>query len=227
MLLPPSEGKAVGGDDPWRARSGAFPELARARRTVIDAYAAAVDGEQAAKVVGASGPLVERARSSAQALRRNRAVGLPAWQRFTGVVWEHLRPADLDVERIAIVSALLGVCAGDDPVPDFRLKLSVSLPQLGRLDRWWRPSLTAALRRWAAGREVWDLLPNEHAAAVDLGVLGEQVVRVRFDGVSGHDAKAVKGAFARHVLRTGSHRRFAYGDWRASRRDDLVVLRTR
>jgi cytoplasmic iron level regulating protein YaaA (DUF328/UPF0246 family) len=124
------------------------------------------------------------------------------------------------VDRVAIVSALLGVCAGDDPAPDFRLKLSVSLPPLGRLDRFWRPHVSKALRRWAAGREVWDLLPNEHAAAVDVPGL----VKVRFEGVSGHDAKAVKGAFARHVLLTGSHARFRWNGWKATRTDDVVTV---
>lgn len=219
VLLPPSEGKAPGGEGRWTPRSGAFAQLASARGEVVAAYAAALDGPNGAKVAGATGPLLERAQDAGRRLARRRALALPAHERFTGVVWEHLGPADVPVERIAVVSALLGVCAGDDPTPDFRLKLSVSLPPLGRLDRWWRPTLGPAIARWAAGREVWDLLPNEHAAAVAL----DGVVKVRFDGVSGHDAKAVKGALARHVLLTGSHARFRWHGWRATRRGDLVV----
>ena len=226
VLLPPSEGKAPGGDAaaPWRARSGAFPQLASARRAVVSAYAEAVDGPQLHKVVGATGALADRARAAAHALRRNRAPSLPAWQRFTGVVWEHLRPEDLSVERIAVVSALLGVCAGDDPTPEFRLKLSVSLPPIGRLDRWWQPRLTPAVRAWAGDRAIWDLLPHEHAAAIDVALLGDQHVKVHVEGISGHDAKSVKGAFARHLLRTGSHDRFRFGDWRATRLDRRVVV---
>lgn len=225
MLLPPSEGKAPGGDEPWRARTGAFASLATARREVVAAYAAALDGPSAEKVANARGALLERTQESARRLARNRAPALPASARFTGVVWEHLRPADLDVARIAVVSALLGVVAGDDPVPDHRLKLSVALPPLGRLDRWWRPRVTKAIRTWAAGREVWDLLPQEHAAAVDLGALRATVVGVRFDGVSGHDAKAVKGALARHVLLRGSHEGFDFHGWRADRAGDDVTVR--
>lgn len=176
-------------------------------------------------MASAKGALLDRTRESARRLARNRAPALPASARFTGVVWEHLRPVDLPVERIAVVSALLGVVAGGDPVPDHRLKLSVSLPPLGRLDRWWRPGVTKALRLWVAGREVWDLLPQEHAAAVDYDALRAPVVRVRFDGMSGHDAKAVKGALARHVLRTGTAEGLDFHGWRARRTDDVVVLR--
>ena len=216
LLLPPSEGKAPGGEGRWVARSGAFASLAARRREVVAAYAEA----DLAKVAGVKGPSLERAAEAVRLLARGRAPSLPAHERFTGVVWQHLAPADLPVERIAIVSALLGVCAGDDPVPDFRLKLSVSLAPLGRLDRFWRPHVSKALVRWADGREVWDLLPNEHAAAVDVPGL----VKVRFEGVSGHDAKAVKGALARHVLPTGTHARFRWHGWKATRTGDLVVV---
>lgn len=219
LLLPPSEGKAPGGDGRWVARSGAFAGLAPLRKQVVAAYVDALEGPAVEKVVGGRGQAVERAQAVGALLRRGRAPALPAHERFTGVVWQHLSPADLPVDRVTIVSALLGVCAGDDPVPDFRLKLSVSLPPLGRLDRFWRPHLSTAIARWADGREVWDLLPNEHAAAVDL----PGMVRVRFEGVSGHDAKAVKGALARHVLRTGSHARFRWHGWKATRTGDVVV----
>jgi cytoplasmic iron level regulating protein YaaA (DUF328/UPF0246 family) len=217
VLLPPSEGKAAGGDGRWTARSGAFASLAARRREVVAAYASALDDP---KVLGVKGPALERAQAAGRLLGRGRAPALPAAERFTGVVWQHLQPADLPVERIAIVSALLGACAGDDPVPDFRLKLSVSLPALGRLDRFWRPHVSTALRRWADGREVWDLLPNEHAAAVELA----GAVRVRFEGVSGHDAKAAKGAFARHVLLTGGHARFRWHGCSATRSGDVVTV---
>lgn len=134
------------------------------------------------------------------------------------MVWEHLRPSELDasaLRRVIVVSALCGLVTGTDPVPDHRLKLSVRLGALGRLDRWWRPTLTDALASYARRRVVWDLLPKEHAAAVDLD--GLRVVRVRFEGDTGHAAKAVKGAFARAVLLDGRAAvdAFSFHDWRA------------
>jgi len=217
LLLPPSEGKAAGGEGRWTARSGAFASLAARRREVVAAY---VDALERGAVPGVKGTMLERAQEGGRLLRRGRAPALPAHERFTGVVWQHLGPADLPVDRIAVVSALLGVCAGDDPTPDFRLKLSVSLAPVARLDRFWRPHVSRAIAKWADGREIWSLLPQEHAAAVDLAGL----VTVRFEGVSGHDAKAVKGSLARHVLLTGGHTRFRWQGWKATRDGTTVTV---
>lgn len=209
VLLPPSEGKAPGGSGRWDPASGAFGELAARRAQVARAYATAVRRRDLAKVVGASGPLADRAREAGLLLAAGEAPVLPAHERFTGVVWEHLRAGQLRApahRRIAVVSALCGLVAGDDPVPDHRLKLSVSLGRLGRLDRWWLPHLTTALAEWAGGAPVWDLLPNEHARAIDFALLATSnpVVRVRFEGATGHFAKAAKGAFARALLLEGA-----------------------
>src|SRR5687768_17992745 len=58
------------------------------------------------------------------------------------------------LRRVLVVSALCGLLAGTDPVPDHRLKLSVSLDGIGRLDRWWRPTITDALRAHARRHTV-------------------------------------------------------------------------
>lgn len=218
VLLPPSEGKAAGGRGRWSPDTGAFAELADERARVVAAYASTI-GRDAERVVGTSGPIAERARHAAAALAAGSAPALPAHRRFTGVVWEHLHPADLPAparRRAIVVSGLCGLLTANDPVPDHRLKLSVRLDDVGRLDRYWRPILTDALARHAKRRPVWDLLPKEHAAAVDLA--GLRVVRVRFEGASGHDAKAVKGAFARAVLLGGRDvvDSFTFGTWRAA-----------
>jgi cytoplasmic iron level regulating protein YaaA (DUF328/UPF0246 family) len=194
VLVPPSEGKASGGRGRWRPESGTFgADLGARRRQVVDALD--VDGP-----------------------------ALPAWQRFTGVVWKHLDPATLPPaarQRLVVPNALLGLCRGHDPVPEFRLKFSVSLPALGRLDRWWRPALTEAIGRTRG--PIVDLLPLEHAAAVDLPE--RRVVRVRFGG-RGHDAKAVKGLVARAVLLEGVDALdgFAWQGWTASPTDEGVFV---
>lgn len=209
ILVPPSEGKAPFGDGPpWDPSSGRFgTAFAGRRRAVAEALADAGGGD--ARLLGVRGPELERA------LVANRAVlgapTLPAWRRFTGVVWDHLDVATLDREararargEVFVVTALTGVSALTDPVPDFRLKLSVRLGGLGRLDRFWRDDLTAALERRLRGRLVIDLLPQEHAAA--WAPTGDRFERLRVQlvdpggRVAGHTGKAAKGRLVRALL---------------------------
>jgi cytoplasmic iron level regulating protein YaaA (DUF328/UPF0246 family) len=234
VLLPPSEGKASGGRGRWSVDAGDFGALGPERQAVVDALGRIDrhDEAVAAKVFGVRGDLARRAAEASDALVEGWAPSLPAWRRFTGVVWEHLDPATLAApvrRRVLVPSGLLGLCRATDPVPDFRLKLSVSLPDIGRLDRFWRPKLVDALARTRG--TVVDLLPNEHAAAVDLGHLGTRVLSVTFvdagGAAIGHDAKAVKGELARALLLHGIDAldKFAWKGWTAEREADRVVVR--
>ena len=136
---------------------------------------------------------------------------LPAWQRYTGVVWDHLDLASLTASErkqaassIAIVSGLTGLVMASDPLPDYRLKMGARLAPLGALAPWWRPEVTEALTKVARRREIIDLLPQEHRGAIDWAQLPNTVrlelVSKRGGTVGGHNAKAAKGLLARHVL---------------------------
>ena len=188
ILLPPSEGKAAGGDGPpWRAGASAEPALDRHRRAVL------------------------RAASSAGAVRR-RSGTLPAIERYTGVLYRELDWASLPAAarrradaRVRIVSGLWGWSAPTDPIPEYRLKMSARLDELGRISSWWRPRLAPVLAERAAGAVVWDLLPQEHAAAMDWSA-AEPARRatVRFVDAQGrtvsHWNKLLKGALVRWLL---------------------------
>jgi cytoplasmic iron level regulating protein YaaA (DUF328/UPF0246 family) len=225
VLLPPSEGKALGGRGTWAPATGSFgAALAEHRAAVVSALAASLD--ETGPEAGA-GALAERAAAAVRALAAGSAPALPAWRRYTGVVWTHLDPATLAPaarRRIVVPSALLGLCRGDDPVPDHRLGFAVTLPGVGRLDRWWRPVTTEALR----GRRgpVIDLLPTEHARAVEVD--GVRVSFLAADGrrAAGHAAKAVKGTLARAVLEDGIDvlDGFRWSGWRSRRSGDEVVV---
>lgn len=222
LLLPPSEGKAPGGEAPgWDPASGRFgAELATQRSAVARALARAGGGDQ--KLLGVKGEALDRA------LRANRrlvgAPCLPASERFTGVVWDHLDVAGLPaaareraVASVLVISALCGIVALDDPVPDHRLKLSATLAPVGRLATFWRSALTASLHERLAGALVIDLLPGEHAAAwvPDPARIDHRKVRlVGTDGaIGGHAAKAAKGRLARALLRSADPER-ALRRWR-------------
>lgn len=210
ILLPPSEGKAEGGDGPgWSTDDGAFgATIAPQRAQVVAALARAGGGDQT--LLGVGGAHLTRAQSANVQLLG--APTLPAWRRYTGVVWDHLDVAGLPPgararasASVVVLSGLLGLAALDDPVPDYRLKMGARLGTLGGLARWWREPLSATLNAWLAGRVVVDLLPHEHAAAwVPDPARYRAWHRVGFverDGkVAGHDAKAAKGLLARHLL---------------------------
>jgi len=225
LLLPPSEGKADGGRR--RARAGTFDVALADDRTVLLAALARAVGTPAgaAKVLGCRGDLLDRARAATAALVIGDAPRLPAAERYTGVVWEHLGPlAAADRTRVLVPSAVYGITTAADPIADYRLKLSVTLPGLGRLDRFWTGRITPLLVRRTRRRVVVDLLPDEHARAIDWPALGEatDLVRVAFRradgaGAAGHAAKAAKGRFARVVLDHGldAARAFAWEGWRA------------
>jgi cytoplasmic iron level regulating protein YaaA (DUF328/UPF0246 family) len=211
VLLPPSEGKAPGGDGPgWEPTDGAFGELAPQRIRVHNALKRAKGGT--AKALGAKGDLLRAAKAAN--LTAVSGPTLPAHERFTGVVWGHLDPPTLDpaarrraAQGVIVLSALTGLTAWDDPVPDFRLKLSASLPPVGNLATFWRTTVSAALNDRLAGHTVVDLLPNEHRAAwspePDGYDLRRPALLFRDGRTAGHAGKAAKGLLARALLTSG------------------------
>ncbi len=224
LLLPPSEGKADGGNRrraAWAPDVGSFgSRLGDRRAEVVQALAAAQGGDE--KLLGVRGDHLLRAQSANASLVG--AAVLPAWQRYTGVVWDHLDAASLtpaNHKQLVVVSGLLGLVRGDDPVPDYRLKMGANLRPLGKLSTWWREALSAELARIARRRFVVDLLPQEHRAAVVLGGLdGVSLTLVDPTGKpGGHFAKAAKGELARSILTEGVD---AIESWRHPQFDLLI-----
>jgi uncharacterized protein len=208
LLLPPSEGKAHDGSRrraPWTPDAGSFgAALGERRMEVVEALGALHGGDE--KLLGVTGDHLLRAQSANSALIG--APVLPAWQRYTGVVWDHLDPATLPAaarKRVVIVSGLLGLVRGDDPVPDYRLKMGAAVAPLGKLSTWWREAISAELARTARRRFVVDLLPQEHRGALTLEALdGISITLVDPSGKpGGHFAKAAKGELARAILADG------------------------
>ena len=211
ILLPPSEGKALSGrsQTKFQHSSGTFGKsLAKKRRELIDALKTAGGGS--AKLLGVSGANLIRAQQANLALPG--AKTLPASERYTGVVWEHLDLKSLPHAtqnfakiNIVIVSGLLGLVTAGDEIPDYRLKIGASLAPFGKLASWWRDDLSLALNNFCKGAIVIDLLPQEHAATfVANAKLIKQYFRIdlvtKSGTAGGHDAKACKGRLARYLL---------------------------
>ncbi|MEP7203428.1 MAG: peroxide stress protein YaaA [Ilumatobacteraceae bacterium] len=219
LLLPPSEGKAPGGDGPtWSPELGAFAELERRRAMLVRKLGRMRGGNE--KLLGVAGRHLAEARLANAALTTSPS--LPAWRRYTGVVWHAFDVASLPVDArrramssVVVVSGLLGLSALDDPTPFYRLKVGASLAPFGKLSTWWRPAIAESLSEWAATRFVVDLLPNDHRSACSGADLrGVSVSFVDRTGtVAGHDAKAAKGRLARHLIMRRGHPLDALGSW--------------
>lgn len=185
--------------------------MAARRFELAEALGAVHGGSE--KLLGVKGDHLDRAQAANVSLVGARS--LPAWRRYTGVVWDHLDPATLEAaqrRRIVVVSGLLGLVRGDDPVPDYRLKMGANLAPFGKLSTWWRDDLSDTLNRYARGRSarqprmIIDLLPKEHRAAWSPAgpVTGVSIEFVDPTGKpGGHFAKAAKGELARAILTDG------------------------
>jgi cytoplasmic iron level regulating protein YaaA (DUF328/UPF0246 family) len=214
ILLPPSEGKALGGTtkSKWNPQSGVFgKQLAPQRKEIINALQRIHGGSET--LLGVKGAHLDRARTANMNL--SGAPTLPAWQRYTGVVWDHLDLASLSASQrgralssIVVISGLHGIVTAGDLIPDYRLKMGARLPSLGALATWWRKSLTTALSTYSPKGLIIDLLPNEHRSAIDWSsmnnVMRVDLVMKKGGRAGGHNAKAAKGLLARHILTSGS-----------------------
>ncbi|MGB3055382.1 MAG: YaaA family protein [Acidimicrobiales bacterium] len=191
ILLPPSEGKALGGDGPpWREGMMRLTDLDSKRRVLLDSTTTAA--------VDPAGPT------------------LAAIERYTGVLYRELDASTLRGQSrhrldrdVLVVSGLWGLVAPTDPIPLYRLKMSARVDGIGKVAPWWRPDLSAALAERARGASVWDLLPIEHSAAVDwMTPRPTRRTTVRFvdrrGRVVSHWNKLLKGSLVRWLVKTGA-----------------------
>lgn len=238
LLVPPSEGKAQGGTKSKKRDTFALalePKREEIRRALGEALQMRTLDELS-KLMKVRGPLFDRAYEATAAIVAGKAPFLPAWRRYSGVVWEHIEPHSLKPsqrERILIPSGLYGVTTAQDDVADYRLTMHVSLPGIGTVARYWRSPLTRALMEYRPHSVVVDLLPQEHSAAIDTIALAKHrsVVRVEFvradgNGAAGHVAKAAKGNFARYLLDEGLDEAisFRWDGWRVTKSPTGFVL---
>lgn len=238
ILVPPSESKASGG---WSmSRAGDFDDALRAQRdevlTALCDVVRSSSRSEVERVLGARGVLLNRTIDAMTLLCEGRAPLLPSWRRYTGVVWSHLDPGSLTSaqrRRLLIPSGLYGLTGAEDPVGEYRLKMNVSVASLGNVSAFWRPVITSLVATRVRSSTVVNLLPKEHAAAIDFESLQRvsSVVHVEFVGADGsravgHGGKSVKGMVARALLEGGVEvlYSFRWKGWRAHQVEGLVRI---
>lgn len=212
VLLPPSEGKADGGNGPALDLDDlSFPALTPVRERLVAALerAAHTDPARLRRALGLS---EQQAGEVAKNAALRTAPTLPALQRYTGVVYDNLDHASLRgtarrraTTSLVVASALFGLLRPTDRVPAYRLSGGNAVPGLGSLTALWRPALEPEL---AAHRGlVVDLRSGVYATLAR--VPGAVEVRVLRDAdgrrtVVSHDNKHTKGRLARALCQHGA-----------------------
>ncbi|GLZ31212.1 peroxide stress protein YaaA [Lentzea sp. NBRC 105346] len=203
VLLPPSETKAIGGDQsPLDLDRLSFPELNPTRDKLVTALVELARDEAASiKALEISAKQTDEVRRNAE-LRTSPA--LPALARYTGVLYDALGFATLTAaeraraqQKLAVASALFGVVRGADPIPAYRLSGGNTLPALGSLRTLWKPVLEPVL----AQREdfVVDLRSGAYANLAKVPGAAQVRVLTEDGKVISHFNKAHKGLLARAI----------------------------
>ncbi len=205
----------------WVPDSGSFGHrLGDQRAEVIEALGARHGGSE--KLLGVKGDHLLRAQSANTSLVG--APALPAWQRYTGVVWDHLDPTTLPAAalegRSSWCRACSAWCAATTRYPTTDSRWAPTWRPLGKLSTWWRDAVTAEIARLARRHVIIDLLPQEHRAAWAPASSGAEVEAISVSLIDptgkpgGHFAKAAKGELARAILLDGLD---ALDTWRNDR----------
>ena len=194
ILLPPSEGKAPGGETP----DAGDPKQMEETRGVLK-YATRLKASERRRFYGAKND--DKAREAhALNVEAMSAPCLTALERYTGVVYQNLDYTSLSNKRAArsriyIVSGLFGLIAGGVRIPRYKMPIN------GWLARYWRDINAARLAEARGRKMVLSLLPLSYAKAI----VADELIQVNFlvqGGAkpAGHFGKAIKGKFVRYLV---------------------------
>lgn len=210
ILLPPSEGKtAAQKGRPLDLSTLAFPELTDARSEVLTALAKVSAHDDAHAILGVGDSLAEEVLGNIQ-LRA--APSAPAHSIYSGVLYDALGYRSMTTTQkrkadaaVVVVSALWGAVSFADPVPAYRLSMSVDLPGTGKLAAYWRTRLAGVLDERVGESLIIDCRSSTYAtvwSGPPERTVGVNVFQER-DGrrtVVSHFAKHTRGELVRHLL---------------------------
>lgn len=223
ILLPPSEGKNPGGNpfapDMFDYRSSStfnyFSDLNPERRKLINVLQETIEqGDDLEALFGVKGDNLEEALEANLTIFK--APLMSALDRYSpGVMFKSMDFAGLPtgaqrrlLENAIIFSGLFGLLRPDDLIPNYKLKVDVSLPELGKISKYWRPFVSPLLNKTLKDQVVWNLLPKAHREMWDDEHTYKQMVDVNFyDLVDGelkaqtHGVKPLRGQLVNYLVR--------------------------
>ena len=198
ILIPPSEGKAKIKSLDVIFKDTDF-EFAQYTQQIVDLLCL-IENEDLTSVYGTSQDKAIMFHRQNQDVFNSKCV--PAIERYTGVVYDHIDWASLSKKsqkymqnHIIIFSGLFGLLRPATLIPDYKLKMNVlSLKNL------WKPIIS----KYLEGEDlIFDLLPQVHRKAytptkntIQIDFL---VKRSGKTSAAGHFGKAVKGQFIRFL----------------------------
>ncbi len=198
ILIPPSEGKAKVRSLDVLFKDTNF-QFSKYTQQIVDLLCL-IENEDLTSVYGTSQDKAIMFHRQNQDVFNSKCV--PAIERYTGVVYNHIDWATLSQKsqtymekHIIIFSGLFGLLSPDTLIPDYKLKMNVlSLKNL------WGPIISNYLKDEDI---IFDLLPQVHRKAYTPNKNTIQVdFLVRSKGktsAAGHFGKAVKGQFIRFL----------------------------
>jgi len=223
ILLPPSQGKKTGGNpfapDMFDYRTSNtfnyFHDLNPERKQLIrKLQKIQKKGEGLEAILSAQGKLLEESIAVNHGIFE--APLMSALDRYSpGQMFKAMDFAGLPtgaqrrlLENGIIFSGLFGLLRPDDLIPNYRLRMDASLPDLGSVAAYWRPHLSALLNKTVEGRVVWNLLPGMHREAWDDTHTYKEMIDVRFfqekDGerkALSHGVKPLRGQLVGYLVR--------------------------
>lgn len=214
ILLPPSEGKSLGGDgDPVDLGSLSWPELAPARGKVVRALVTvcARSPKRARALLGLSEALDEDRAANAEL---ESSPTMLAGRRYCGVLHDAFgypslpaaarRRADASV---VVFSGLWGAVRPTDQLPAYRIGIGTKLPRIGPLPTFWRDPLGGTVGEQIADEEAIDLRSSGYRLMVRPPCGLHPIAITAPDGVksaSSYQSKVAKGRLAREIVRSGT-----------------------
>ncbi len=197
VLLPPSDDKKAGGNpfapDMFDYRSSDtfnyFNVLNPERRALVKKLQEAIETAGADGISGMFGATGDALSVAVEVTRKIFSAPLmSALKRYSpGALFSAMDFPGLPtgaqrrlLENGIVFSGLFGLLRPDDLIPMYHLGMDATIPGLGSVAEYWKPTLSPHLNELVAGRVVWDFLPEFHHRAWDDTQAYERRIQVRF-----------------------------------------------